>query len=87
MKATMIHLAYVWAFWMFTWGYYVPAKIWHWTYSLDGLCVEQNPEDPRNVDLINNILGMLVFIGIFMGINAVKDLPMEIYNKYFSMLA
>jgi hypothetical protein len=30
---------------------------------------------------------MLVFIGMFMAINTVKDLPMEIYNKFFSKLA
>jgi hypothetical protein len=87
MKASMIHLTYVYVFWMLIWSFRVPAKIWHWTYTIEWLCVAQNCDDPKNVGLLNNILGMLMFIGVFMLMNTIKDLPVEIYNKYFSMLA
>ena len=43
-------------------------------------------ESSMNVDLVNNILQMLVFIAIFMLMNTVKDFPLEVYVKFFSML-
>jgi hypothetical protein len=87
MKASMIHLTYVYVFWMLIWSFRVPAKIWHWTYTIEWLCVAQNCDDPKNVGLLNNILGMLMFIGVFMLMNTIKDLPVEIYNRFFSKLA
>jgi hypothetical protein len=86
MKASLWHMTFTYVWWMFLWSFKVPAKLWHYTYSIWWLCVEQNCEDPRNVSLVNNILQMLVFVAMFTVIATVKDIPYEIYLRFFSIM-